>query len=528
MNLILTIAIGEDYERMSKLTHPSIKSYAHKINADYLCIDKTNLSETSPHWEKFQIYDLLDKYDRIIYFDTDLIIRDDCENLFEIVPDGELGMFNEAPFTNRSMELMIDICKKYGITLPDWNGKYYNSGVMVISKTHQKLFKKPEKEYFSFYEQSYLNMMIAHLKIKVFNLRYIYNRMTCMDAFTGEERHASKIIHYAGYPNLEFVIDLIGKDIERWHDALGNYEYDRHLYISVNGGLGDQICAEPALRYLIKQYPNDEIVIASHFPRIFSHLDATIIQHGKANLRMDTPYWIRSSLPGPDTINWAIVSHLLCHTVDYCSIALLKRTLPFADRQINFEVALSDYNKVFDLAGTSDIKDFTVIHPGKHWNSKTLPSEYWQKIINNFKGKGPVAVIGKSEPGDPPDYIAGARGTVDIDPEGTLDLREKLSLGELGALLSTANILISNDSAPIHLAGAFDNWIYIIPTCKHPDHVLPYRNGSVFYKTKSFYKRLIIDDVESRPTQVEQTSAEVENIDWNNYLVPAEDIISEV
>ena len=529
MNLILTIAIGNDYERMSKLTHPSIESYAHKIKADYLCINKKSVSETSPHWEKFQIYDLLDKYDRIIYFDTDLIIRDDCDNLFEIIPDGELGMFNESPFTNRSMELMIDICKKYDITLPDWNGKYYNSGVMVISNNHKELFKKPEIEHFSFYEQSYLNMMIAHLNIKMFNLSYIYNRMVCMDRLTGEERHASKIIHYAGYPNLEFVIDIIGRDIRKWQDSCGNYDYDRHLYISVNGGLGDQMCAEPALRYLSKLYKKDEIVIATHFPALFRHLkikdNISVVQHGKSNLRMDTPYWIKSSLPGPETINWAMMSQLLCHTVDYSSIALLKRILPAKDREIKFQVNKSDYDELFNIMGTDNIKDFVVIHPGRHWNSKTLPAEYWQAIVDGYKKKGPVVVIGKDAPGDPPDFIHGARGTVDIDTEGVLDIRNKHDVQHLAALLSLAKLLISNDSAPIHMAGAFDNWIYIIPTCKHPEHVLPYRNGSVFYKTKSFYKKLVLDDVESRPTQVEQTSAEVENINWNDYLVPAEDII---
>jgi len=529
MNLVLTISIGNDYERMSNLTHPSISIYADRIGADYLCINKKQLSETSPHWEKFQIYNLLDKYDRILYLDTDLIVRNDCDNLFEIVPEDCLGVFNEAPFTDRSQELMIDICKKYDITLPDWDGKYYNSGVMVISKIHKDLFKKPDVEHFSFYEQSYLNMMIAHLKVKVFNLSYIYNRMTCMDRFTGEERHASQIIHYAGYPNLEFVIDVIQRDIQKWEDAQGNYDYDKHLYISVNGGLGDQICAEPSLRFLAELYKNDEIVIATHFPRLFHHLKSlgniSVVQHGKSNLRMDTPYWIRSSLPGPETINWAIISHLLCHTVDYCSIALLKRTLPMVDRQIKFDVSQSDYNEVYDLAGTKDLNDYTVIHPGKHWNSKTLPSEYWQGIIDQFARKGPVAIVGKSEPGDPPDFIAGARGTVDVDGSKVLDLREQLSLGGLAALLSKAQLLISNDSAPIHLAGAFDNWIYVIPTCKHPDHILPYRNGSVGYKTKSFYKRLVLDDVESRPTQVEETSAEVENINWEDYLLPVEEII---
>ena len=121
MNLVLTISIGDIYTQMSQLTHPSIEQYAKRIGADYLCVDKKQISETSPHWEKFQIDLLLDKYDRILYLDTDLIVRDDCDNLFEIVPEDCLGVFNEAPFTNRSQELMIDICKKYNITWPTWD-----------------------------------------------------------------------------------------------------------------------------------------------------------------------------------------------------------------------------------------------------------------------------------------------------------------------------------------------------------------------------------------------------------------------
>ena len=39
-NLILTLAIGNGYQRMAKITHQSIKEYAKKINADFKCINK--------------------------------------------------------------------------------------------------------------------------------------------------------------------------------------------------------------------------------------------------------------------------------------------------------------------------------------------------------------------------------------------------------------------------------------------------------------------------------------------------------
>jgi len=146
MNLVLTIATGAVYTEMSTYTHPTLQNYAHRIGAEFRCIDGKSISTTSIHWEKFQIYNLFDEYDRILYVDTDLIIRDDAPNIFDIVPKDKLGMFNEAPFTDRSKELMIDACKAYGRKLETWDGKYYNTGVIIASRCHRDVFKKPEFE----------------------------------------------------------------------------------------------------------------------------------------------------------------------------------------------------------------------------------------------------------------------------------------------------------------------------------------------------------------------------------------------
>ena len=171
-----------------------------------------------------------------------------------------------------------------------------------------------------------------------------------------------------------------------------------------------------------------------------------------------------------------------------------------------------------------------VVHPGKHWNSKTFPAEWWQGVIDGLVGIGKrVCIIGKDDRGDAPNYIVGARGTVDVKcPEGVYDLRNLLDLGALGALLGVAKVLISNDSFPIHLAGAFNNWIILIPSCKHPDHVLPWRNESQYYKAMALYKKLVIDEVESRPTQVYQTRADVDVEDWLQYLPETEEVVEEV
>jgi len=211
-------------------------------------------------------------------------------------------------------------------------------------------------------------------------------------------------------------------------------------------------------------------------------------------------------------------------------MALMKRTLPLPDKTIKFEVTSEEYAELFEVAQTKNFDGCIVVHPGRHWETKTFPDKWWQDIIDSLVKKGhSVCVIGKTERGDPPAYIAGARGTVDITcPEGVIDLRDRLTLGALGALLSLAKTLISNDSAPIHLAGAFDIEIVVIPSCKHPDHLLPWRHGSQKYKTKALYKALIVEEVESRPTQVYETSVDIKVDDWSKYLLDPSEVVENV
>jgi len=214
-NAIVTICMGEKYQKIGELTHPTIQSYAEKIGADFIVLSEKNIAQTTPHWEKFAIKNFLNKYHRIIYFDTDIIIREDCPDLFGIVPEDSLGVFNEAPFTDGRVTTIYQACKEYETTLPNWDGQYFNSGVMVVSRYHKDLFKKPEKEIFNFYEQSYLNIMIAKMKIKTFEITHKFNRMCCMDGKTGEERFDTYAIHYAGVPDVSILPGLIAKDLEK-------------------------------------------------------------------------------------------------------------------------------------------------------------------------------------------------------------------------------------------------------------------------------------------------------------------------
>jgi len=158
------------------------------------------------------------------------------------------------------------------------------------------------------------------------------------------------------------------------------------------------------------------------------------------------------------------------------------------------------------------------VHPGRSWQSKTFPVWYWQEIINGLIEKGiPVALIGKEVDKD--------FGHVKVDGSKCLDLRDKLSLAQLIDVIAEAPVLISNDSSPIHIAGAFDNWIGLLTSCKEPHHILPFRNGYQEFKSEVFVKKLIERPYEPNLTECQpaDTCTEQELLDA---LEPSQNIVS--
>lgn len=484
MNAVVTIAIGDTYQSLAKMTHASIKAYAEKIGAEFIVIDRQRVSVTSAHYEKFQIADLLNKYERIIYIDTDVIVRDDCPNLFEIVPENRLGAFDEGAIMERRQAL-LQCAADYNEPLKNektWDGRYYNTGVMVISRMHKDLFKRPEKEIWNYYEQSYLNLQILNREIRMFNLDYKFNRMHALDKKTGEHRLVSYIVHYAGVLNgLDKVIPI---DLARWKS--GEWKtFRRNIIIGVGQNrLGDNVCAEPTVRFIVNNSPDCNITIQAVFPQLFKHLSdkARVCRFDEFEYEWDQAYLhIETACDELSPLKKQITCDSM-NMVDFTSIVSIKRTLNDADREIRLGVTPSGIAEVLDVA-EKPVKDMVLVHPGKAWPSKTFPAGYWNEIIGGIAKSVPVGVIGAD--------MSLGRGTVPVDlPDNVVDFRNLLSVEGLVAAISMTKALVTNDSGPMHIAGAFDNGIVLLPTCKHPDLVLPMRKGNKYYKTRALYKKI--------------------------------------
>lgn len=517
-SLVLTLAIGPEYTEIAQLTHPSIREYATRIAAEFICIEGP---EDSPHWNKFQIFNLLKTYDRILYVDTDLIIRDDCPNLFDMVSQNQLGIFEEGSFSPRGGYIQSAL-SVYKETL-DWDGKYYNTGVMVLSRCHRELFREPEpwvKTAGDFLEeQTFLNLRILKNRIPIFPLPYTFNRMTLMDALTGESRLNSYIVHYAGAPNHFELLDIIRQDLTQWREDRPEYKYRRNIVLQISGGMGDQIAAEPVARYLIeKMYPDADISIVTDWPRLFRHLNVPVSPPGE--WQVSSCFRLLETMPGLESPIWKVVPHTLCHSTDFSSMAALRRMLPRIDKQIHLSSTLQGLADVMDLINVVNLKNMVLVHPGRGWPSKTFPAEWWERLVKALLAENiSVGVIGKT--------ISEDQGYVEFPlPDGATDFRDLLSLDGLISMIEAAPVLISNDSAPVHIAGAFDHWILLIPTCKHPDMVLPYRKGTQCYKAIALYKELTVDAVDSSPTHLERQTLDYVPGDIWDYLPEVEEVVT--
>lgn len=519
-NLVLTISIGNHYKNISEYTLPSIERYAKKIGADFINITEHNRDFITQKWNKFYIHELLNEYKRILYLDIDILIREDCPNLFEIVPINKLGMFNEGRYTPR-LEFLEQASEYYNEPLSKWNGRFYNSGVMLVSRIHKQLFKLPKGVDFVETDQPYLNLRITNDNIEMFDLDYKFNRMDLLDKFCGISRLDSYIVHYAGAPE-NIIFDVIKKDINQWEIDFPEYEYKRNILITVTAGMGDQLCSEPAIRYTQKIYPDANIFVVTHFKRLFEHLNLPVYDYNEWKGINDSIITMHTC-PDESQADHKF-SHVLFHPTDFSSMSMIRRTIPNEDKQIKLKLDVEDVSYVFELLKNRDLqKPVVVVHAGKWWPSKTLPLEWWQEIVNKLSEKLTVVLIGKT--------IDEKQGYQPVQcPENGYDLRDLTTLGELFALISLSKCLITNDSSPLHIAGAFDNWIVTVPTCKHPDHILPYRNGTQSYKTKALYKSLLLDDLEIRHTEFTTDTIDIipEGKTMWDYIPEVDNLVKEV
>jgi hypothetical protein len=281
----------------------------------------------------------------------------------------------------------------------------------------------------------------------------------------------------------------------------------RKFLINTWGGLGDQICAEPAIRFALKTFNKCEISLASTVPSLYSHLKGfkEIFDTNKQHPKWDEYQQFQTITP-PGTLVWEFFSHMITHCVDFPSMCMWRCQLPIEERIIN----MPDFLATPKIKPALDLKEnAVVIHAGAHWQSKTFPADWWKSIEQAFIAEGftPVLIGHK---------VDGNVGFVDFAAdEKSIDLRGQLSLTEFICLLKNSCFLFSNDSSPVHAASSGRGFVGFVATCKHPDFILHWRKNysgeiNFAWNAHNFGKDGIWNHIDYNPAQDVEVS--VENI----------------
>ena len=137
-NATVTISVGPMWRALGNITSNTMIKYAHRIGADFININNQVVHPIINHdirYEKFQIYDLLGIYDRIMLVDYDAVITKNCPDMFRLVPENKIGI----KIGKGSIDVFKDRIEKQ-LGKIEWGVHYYNSGLIIVSKQQRELF----------------------------------------------------------------------------------------------------------------------------------------------------------------------------------------------------------------------------------------------------------------------------------------------------------------------------------------------------------------------------------------------------
>ncbi|MDD7410366.1 glycosyltransferase family 9 protein [Fusobacterium gastrosuis] len=165
----------------------------------------------------------------------------------------------------------------------------------------------------------------------------------------------------------------------------------------------------------------------------------------------------------------------------------VEKLLSFVDKsEKRYELEMypdqNNINNIKKFIGKTNKKIITIA-PGSKWFTKKWPEEYFKTLIKNLSEVEDFLIV-----------ISGGEEEKEINLElspKVIDLRGKISLLDLAALCKISDLVISNDSAPIHIASAFPKTkIFGIfgPTVKEFGF-FPWSKNSTVFEVNNLYCR---------------------------------------
>lgn len=247
-----------------------------------------------------------------------------------------------------------------------------------------------------------------------------------------------------------------------------------NILVRLGGGLGDNVCAVPAIQWALRNFATAKISLFGDRDSLslFRHLPIHEYWYEGAPEQPDlSKYYVFDSFSQDGQLHNEFLAPPYTHCVDYSTLKLWRVQIPHLERVV--QLVPDDMAKLKVHEIIADMGPIVVIHPGRTWPSRTMPKWWWDENISalNLAGHRPILI------GSEINHQTQTRGTVDVNNMGCTDLRGRLSVMESVALLQAARVVLTNDSAPLHMAASGNAWIGFLSTVRHPEIVTHYRRN---------------------------------------------------
>lgn len=229
MNAVVSLAVGRAAGALSEVSAPVMRDYAARIGCRWELISKAADPTKHAKFEKAQLASLLHRYQRIIYFDCDILLNPRCPDLFKLVPAGAFGAYFDSNGGNGDADLGDNIraeeitAAKAAYGPIKWDKDYFNSGVMVFEGRHADVFRNLHlaERIGRFVDQTIINYRVQSQRHIWYDIGQKFNHFAALGRSRRmwETRFDAHVIHYAGfsefYPERE-LLKIMAADRQSW------------------------------------------------------------------------------------------------------------------------------------------------------------------------------------------------------------------------------------------------------------------------------------------------------------------------
>lgn len=199
------------------------------------------------------------------------------------------------------------------------------------------------------------------------------------------------------------------------------------------------------------------------------------VQHNPY-LRKLVPLTMRNSMPSyVDYSEYSIVYNLDgvyesnpdMHIIDAYGHCVFGHTN--FDKQIELYTTTNEVNFALEFSNIN--KKYIVVHARKgNWESRNIPLNFWQKIVNYILENTDYSVVQVGDVIEP----------LIIQHDRFIDMRSKISILQVKELINKSSLFIGSDSGPTHVAATTNAPIIAFYTSVKYDYRKPFRKTGVY------------------------------------------------